>query len=254
MYFCTNANFMFSIFSSKKLLADKLGEFTDIHNHILPGIDDGAKTPEDSFELLMHFKELGITNLICTPHTMSDFYPNTPATITGAKQKLQDFLNEKNAPDFKIRASSEYMMDSGLVDLLDSKQILPLKDQYVLVEMSYLQPPVNLREILFKVGNAGFVPVLAHPERYAFYHNKYDTYTELKSICKFQLNALSITGYYGPGIAKTALKLLDDNMFDFIGTDTHHMRHIENLKKAKFPGKYEQVLEGIISNTTGTFS
>ena len=120
--------------------------------------------------------------------------------------------------------------------------------------MSYLQPPVNLREILFKIGNAGFVPVLAHPERYAFYHSKYDTYTEFKSICKFQLNALSITGYYGSGIAKTALKLLNDGMFDFIGTDTHHMRHIENLKNAKYPGKYEQALERIISNTTATFS
>ena len=245
---------MFSIFNSKKLLASKLGGFTDIHNHILPGIDDGAKTPEDSLKLLKHFRELGITNLICTPHTIQDFYPNTPASIQGAQQNLQDFLDVKQETDFKIRASSEYMMDSGLVDLLEAKHILPLKDQYVLVEMSYLQPPVNLREILFKVGNAGYTPVLAHPERYAFYHNKYDTYTELKSICKFQLNALSISGYYGPGIAKIALRLLAENKFDFIGTDTHHMRHIDNLKKVKFAGKYEQELERIISNTTETFS
>ena len=245
---------MFSIFSSKKLLASKLGEFTDIHNHILPGIDDGAKTPEDSLQLLSNFKEMGITNLICTPHTMSDFHPNTPATITAAQQSLQDFLTEKGHTEFKIRASSEYMMDSAFTDLLETKAILPLKDQFVLVEMSYLQPPVNLREILFKIGNAGFVPVLAHPERYAFYHSKYSMYTELKSICKFQLNALSITGYYGPGIAKTALKLLDEEMFDYLGTDTHHMRHIENLKKAKFPGKYEQALDRIINNTTATFS
>ncbi|MCC4213779.1 tyrosine-protein phosphatase [Leeuwenhoekiella parthenopeia] len=245
---------MFSIFSSKKLLASRLGEFTDIHNHILPGIDDGAKTPEDSLELLSHFKELGITKLICTPHTMSDFHPNTPETICGAQNKLEKFLAEKGQDAFNIRASSEYMMDSAFTDLLEAKKILPLKEQFVLVEMSYLQPPVNLREILFKIGNAGFVPVLAHPERYAFYHSKYDTYTELKSICKFQLNALSITGYYGSGIAKTALKLLEDGMFDFFGTDTHHMRHIENLKNAKYPGKYEQALERIISNTTETFS
>lgn len=245
---------MFSIFSSKKLLVSLLGEFTDIHNHILPGIDDGAKTPEDSLELLTHFKEIGITNLICTPHTMSDFHPNTPETILDARKRLLDFLSKQNQEDFKIRASSEYMMDNAFTDLLENKNILPLKDQFVLVEMSYLQPPVNLREILFKIGNAGFVPVLAHPERYAFYHSKYDTYTEFKSICKFQLNALSITGYYGSGIAKTALKLLNDGMFDFIGTDTHHMRHIENLKNAKYPGKYEQALERIISNTTATFS
>ena len=224
-------NLMLSIFSSKKYLVNKLGKFTDIHNHILPGIDDGAKTPEDSLKLLAGFKEFGITDLICTPHTMSDFYANTPDTILGAEQSLKSFLKENNQNDFNIRSSSEYMMDSGLVDLLENKQILPLKDNYVLVEMSYLQPPVNLREILFKIGNAGFTPVLAHPERYAFYHAKYDTYTELKSICKFQLNALSISGYYGPGIAKTALRLLAENMYDFIGTDTHHMRHIDNLKK-----------------------
>ena len=245
---------MFSIFSSKKFLVSKLGEFTDIHNHILPGIDDGAKTPEDSLKLLAGFKEFGITDLICTPHTMSDFYANTPQTILGAEHTLKSFLTENNRADFKIRSSSEYMMDSGLVDLLDSKQILPLKDNYILVEMSYLQPPVNLKEILFKVGNSGFIPVLAHPERYAFYHAKYDTFKDLKNICKFQLNALSISGYYGPGIAKIALKLLSEDMYDFIGTDTHHMRHIENLKKVKFAGKYEQALERIISNTTATFS
>ena len=245
---------MFSIFSSKKFLAAKLGEFTDIHNHILPGIDDGAKTPEDSLQLLTQFKEMGITNLICTPHTMSDYYPNTPETILDAEATLKTFLKENGHSEFSIRSSSEYMMDSGLVDLLENKQILPLKDNFVLVEMSYLQPPVNLREILFKVGNSGFVPVLAHPERYAFYHAKYDTYNELKNICKFQLNALSPSGYYGPGIAKIALKLLSEGMYDFIGTDTHHMRHVENLKKVKFAGKHEQDLDRIISNTNANFS
>ena len=245
---------MFSIFNSKKFLASKLGEFTDIHNHILPGIDDGAKTPEDSLQLLTHFKELGITDLICTPHTISDYYPNNPQTILDAKHTLEAFLVEKNQNDFKIRASSEYMMDSSFADLIDSKNILPLKDNYVLVEMSYLQPPINLREILFRLGNAGFIPVLAHPERYAFYHKTMDVYTELGAICKFQLNALSISGYYGPGIEKVALQLLNEGKYEFLGTDTHHMRHIEGLKKVKFAGKYELALDRIISNTKAIFS
>ncbi|MEZ7495185.1 histidinol phosphatase [Leeuwenhoekiella aequorea] len=245
---------MFSIFNSKKFLASKLGEFTDIHNHILPGIDDGAKTAEDSLKLLSNFKELGITNLICTPHTISDYYPNTPDTILAAKQELEDFLIQNNLKDFTIKASSEYMMDSSFANLIDEKKILSLKDNYVLVEMSYLQPPINLREILFKLGNAGFIPVLAHPERYAFYHKTYDVYNDLASICKFQLNALSIGGYYGPGIAKIAQQLLTDGKYEFLGTDTHHMRHIEGLKNVKFAGKYELAIDRIISNTNATFT
>ena len=245
---------MFSIFNSKKKLASKLGEFTDIHNHILPGIDDGAKTPQDSLMLLKEFKELGITNIICTPHTISDYYPNTPQTITEAEHILKDYLADKNHNEFKIRSSSEYMMDSSFVEMIDAKNIIPLKDRLVLVEMSYLQPPINLREILFKMGNAGFTPVLAHPERYAFYHKNYAIYEELGSICKFQLNALSISGYYGPGIAKIALQLLAEDKYAFIGTDTHHMRHIEALKNVKFAGKYELQLDKIIQNTNETFS
>lgn len=242
---------MLNIFSKKTFLVDLLFNFTDMHNHLLPGIDDGAESVKKSITLISAMKELGFSGSISTPHTMNDYYPNTPATITNAKEELANTLVNVGI-DFKLSCASEYMMDGHFLDILDKKEILPLKENYILVEMSYLQPPLNLEEIIFEISKNDFIPVLAHPERYNFFHATPQKYELLKQRgCKFQLNMLSLSNYYGSSTKKTAYKLIEDGYYDFIGSDIHHERHIINLKNLKIKNKS---VEQLIDKTKEIFS
>jgi protein-tyrosine phosphatase len=247
---------MFSIFQKNEFLIDHLEGITDIHNHILPGIDDGAKNKDESIDLLKQFKEIGIEKFICTPHIMSDFYPNTNVTIG---KSLKTLISEiKSHPEFKnvqINAAAEYMMDQAFIDLLENEKLLVLKDNMVLVEMSYFQAPINLNEILFKLTTKGYKPVLAHPERYAFFHSKdLRKYEDLKYRgCMFQINSLSLTNYYGRGINKTALQLLNRGMIDFIGSDIHRVQHHTHLKEIKMSRSVSKLLRPVIQKTKFTF-
>ena len=150
--------------------------------------------------------------------------------------------------DITIHAAAEYMLDSNFNKLLEEKKLLTLKDDKLLIEMSYFNAPVNLYEILFKIQIAGYSPLLAHPERYSFYHQKYNEYKKLKDAgCLFQLNLLSLTAHYGGKIQNIALKLLKDNMYDFVGSDTHNNRHLNTLEKIN-DHKVIKLIEPLLSN------
>lgn len=207
--------------------------FVDIHSHLLPGIDDGAKDLENSIQLIQKMASYGIKNFITTPHVLGDLYPNTPNIIKTKLKEIQVGLIKRNLNDISITAAAEYMMDEQFSALLeDNQELLTLKDNFVLVEMSYFSPPINLFDILFQLQLKGYKPVLAHPERYNSYHNNFEIYYKLKKAgCLFQLNLLSLTEQYGKGVTKTAEKLLKENVYDFVGTDTHHMNHLRLLKK-----------------------
>ena len=246
---------MFSIFQKKHFLRYHLDGFTDIHNHVLPGIDDGAADVEASLELVQSYENLGISNLIATPHVMNDYYPNTTRSINAALQLLEERLKALGK-NIKIKAAAEYMMDQSFLELLDGESLLCLRDNLVLVEMSYFQPPINLNEILFKLQTAQYKPVLAHPERYGFFHSKsLSKYEELKTRgCFFQLNILSIVGHYGKNIQEIAFKLLEKEMIDFLGTDTHQVRHLEKLSIAQVTKAQLELLLPVIERTKETFS
>jgi tyrosine-protein phosphatase YwqE len=172
----------------------------------------------------------GIKNFITTPHVLGDVYPNSSSTIKDKLKIVQDELKSQGIKDISIRAAAEYMMDEQFVKLLENDDILTLKDNYILVEMSYFNAPFNLFEILFEIQLKGYKPVLAHPERYNFYHNDFNNYYKLKKAgCLFQLNLLSLTPQYGSNVQKISSKLLQENMYDFVGTDTHHGKHLELL-------------------------
>ncbi|PKV65405.1 tyrosine-protein phosphatase YwqE [Polaribacter sp. Hel1_33_96] len=206
--------------------------FVDIHSHLLPGIDDGAKDLETSIALIQKMASYGIKNFITTPHILGDVYPNTPEVIKRKLKEVTDELKRRNLLDISISAAAEYMMDEKFTDLIEKEQLLTLKDNLVLVEMSYFSPPINLYEILFQLQLKGYKPILAHPERYNTYHNNFKEYYKLKRAgCLFQLNLLSLTEHYGKHIQKTTEKLLKENMYDFLGTDAHHHQHLETLQK-----------------------
>ncbi|WP_340077615.1 tyrosine-protein phosphatase [Leptobacterium sp. I13] len=246
---------MASLFSKKSFIADLLENFVDIHCHILPGIDDGASNSKVSITLIRKLKKLGIVHYIATPHVMFDYYPNTAYTIAEAYEKLQDALVKTNLSQITVSAAAEYMIDMHFEELLDTKNILPLKGTYVLVEMSYLQPPINLEATLKKIQDKGFLPVLAHPERYVYYHDKKMSYDYLKRLgCFFQANLLSFGPHYGKNVQKTAHYLLENGWIDFVGTDVHHIGHVNSLAELTVSSKTFEHLKPVIANTTRVFS
>ncbi|WJS94801.1 histidinol phosphatase [Flavobacterium johnsoniae] len=218
---------MLSFFKSKPILKDLLdGSFVDIHSHVLPGIDDGAQTISNSIALASSLEEIGVSQIITTPHINHYVWNNSPEIIKNKLQQTQNAFLESNiqAP---IQAAAEYFIDDWFANHFKEERLLTLKDNYVLVEMSYLNAPLTLYKTIFELQVAGYIPVLAHPERYTFFHTKFSEYKKLKDAgCLFQLNLLAAVEYYGSKIAKTADELLKKGMYDFCGTDVHHKNHI----------------------------
>lgn len=237
---------MFSIFSKKTFLKDLIpDEHVDIHCHVLPGIDDGAKSIDDAFSLTQSLKKLGFKHCIATPHIMGSTWENTPESISTAYEKLRA---EKEIP-LNLSYAAEYMIDPNFIQLYQTNSLLALKDNYVLVEISYLNPPVQLFDILFELQVAGYQPVLAHPERYIYYHKKFDQYYRIKNAgCFMQLNLLSTVGYYGPVVAEAAIKLLKAGLIDFVGSDIHHEKHIMAFEQKTLVKDHKPLLEAIARN------
>jgi len=246
---------MLSIFSKKYFLKDLLEGFVDIHNHILPGIDDGAKNTEESLKLIEGLMDLGFKQFMPTPHIMQDFYPNTYETIGDAYQKLLEDLPPRLLKEVTINPAAEYMLDNNFEMLLDTETLCPLSGKHILIEMSYFQAPINLEEIIFKLKTKGYTPILAHPERYAFYHNKPDYYRRLKTLgCYFQLNLLSLSEHYGKSVKKTAHYLIEEGLIDFVGSDVHNETHIHKISEITLKENNISKLNGIIAFTKHTFS
>ena len=218
---------MFSIFKSKPKLSDLIPEGTiDIHSHLLPGIDDGATDISNTIQLLEGIRKIGFTKCIATPHTLPEIWENTSNGIMETFHTTKNNL-EKPLQTMLHHVASEYMINEAFLDRLHSEPLLTIKDNIVLIEMSYMNPPLALKEIIFEIQIKGYQPLLAHPERYLFYHQNTKMYTTLKELdVKFQMNLLSSVGYYGSKVAIAADFLLKENYIDFVGTDVHHMKHI----------------------------
>ena len=223
---------MLTFFRSKPILKDLIPEYhIDIHSHLLPGIDDGARTFGDTLRLTQALQDIGISEFITTPHIIQHVWDNTHEQILDKKTTTVLEL-KKNNITVPFKAAAEYLMDDQFVRLFESHDLLTLKDNYVLVEMSYINPPIQLYSILFDLQVAGYIPVLAHPERYLFYHNNFNEYLKLKRAgCLFQLNLLSVVGYYGTAITKIAEQLLQKGMYTYVGSDVHHDNHINAFKQ-----------------------
>lgn len=223
---------MFTLFKSKPVLKDLIPDnHIDIHSHLLPGIDDGARTFEDTLRLTRALQGFGISQFITTPHIIQQVWENTPEQIR-SKETTTVMELKKQGTTVPFKAAAEYLMDDQFVRLFQSHNLLTLKDNYVLVEMSYINAPIQLYTILFDLQVAGYIPVLAHPERYLFYHYNFNEYLKLKAAgCLFQLNLLSVVGYYGLEIAKIAEQLLQKGMYNYVGSDVHHDNHIASFEQ-----------------------
>lgn len=224
-------------FFKKKTSSEYKGYFpitTDIHSHILPGIDDGSPDLETSIQLIQGLINLGITKSIATPHIISDLYRNTPETINAALNLLRNELKVQGI-NFEISAAAEYMMDTYFLELLQKKQpLITLSENIILTEFSYASMPEEPSKISFEIQIAGYKPILAHPERYPYYYKNYKMYNQLADLgFLLQVNLLSLTGYYGKEAAKAAKYMLDNNLVAYLGTDLHHDRHLAALNDDK---------------------
>ena len=237
---------MLSFFNKKKVIPDYPG-FTwltqDIHSHLLPGIDDGSPDVETSIELLRSLGDAGIKKFICTPHIIGDMYRNTPETIHNALEKLRKAV--KNAGmQVELEAAAEYMLDDYFMELLRKKEpLLTLKKNYLLTELSYSAQPDRLEEISFEILTNNYQPLMAHPERYHYFHKNYKAYDHLKELgFLLQVNLLSLTGYYGKSVAKAAKHIIDSGLADFVGTDLHHSNHLSMLTDVRSIELFEKYL------------
>ena len=225
---------LFDFFKSSSKTNDEVSvDFSnlgvDLHSHLIPGIDDGSKSLEDSISLIKELKSLGFNKIITTPHIMSDYYRNTPDIILSGRDKVREELARLNI-DMPFDAAAEYYYDEYFVDILKSNKVITINNEYLLFELSYLTKPTGVREIIFEIQLKGYKPLLAHPERYPFYSLK--EYMELKEAgCLFQMNILSPTGHYGSNAVHNAELLIENQMIDFIATDLHHMQHIRLIRK-----------------------
>jgi tyrosine-protein phosphatase YwqE len=222
-------------------------DYVDIHSHLLPNIDDGATSIDATKNMMTDLLNIGFKEFITTPHVIKHVWDNSKLTIEEKHLQTCNEIKEMGISNsFKVAA--EYMLDDHFRTLISEEKLLTIKDNYVLVEMSYLNPPLALYDILFELQIAGYQPILAHPERYNFYHFALENYQKLKHAgCLFQLNLLSSVGYYGENVSKTADYLLKNNLIDFVGSDIHHDNHVASFDK-KIVLKNHDILKTVAQN------
>lgn len=216
---------------------------SDVHSHFIPGIDDGAKTIEDSVALITSMYHMGYKKVITTPHIMADYFRNTPEIIVFGLEKVRAALKQNNIP-IQIEVAAEYYVDFDFERKLDEEKLLTFGDNYLLFEISYLNAPNSLEHIVFKMQSMGYKPVLAHPERYNYWHPYFSNYEKIieKGVL-LQLNINSLTGYYTQSTKKVAELLIERNMISLLGSDCHHTGHIDLMKNVIYEKHLQQLME-----------
>ena len=199
---------------------------TDVHSHFIPGIDDGAATVEESIAMITAMHELGYKKFITTPHVMSDYYRNTPDIIMSGLDTVRSEVKKAGLP-VEVDAAAEYYIDFELLELIKNKKVLTFGKNYVLIEMSFMSEPPMLNEVIFELLTNGYHPVMAHVERYMFWHRDFEKFINMKERgALLQLNINSLTGYYSPDVKKMGEQLIEEGMIDLLGSDCHRLEHV----------------------------
>lgn len=205
----------------------------DMHSHLIPGIDDGSPDMETSLDLLRKFEALGYQKVLTTPHIMVDYYKNTSEIILSGLQELRAKARDANI-NLQIEAAAEYYLDEHFDKLIDEGDVLTFGKNYVLFELPFMAEPDMLKGTLFKLQMAGYQPILAHPERYLYWHRTPERLQELSDRdILLQLNINSLTGTYSPQVQKAAEWMIDRGLVDFLGSDCHHAGHLHLLQQAR---------------------
>ncbi len=223
----------------------------DIHSHLIPGIDDGIQSIDEGLEILREMAGLGYRKVITTPHTMPEFYTNTPETINSGLEKMQKAIKKAELA-IELEAATEYYLDETFIARLDNNEpLMTFGDNYVLFETGFINEPPFLKEATFKMTIKGYKPVYAHPERYLYLLENHQLLEEMVDRnVYFQLNLVALTGCYSKPIQKFAEKLIDKGLVSFVGTDCHNMAHIDLVKNATQLKYFKKLMELDLLNNT----
>lgn len=228
---------MFSLFSRKKniLQTNLLDGMTDVHCHLLPGVDDGVQREEEAVNSFQALSEMGVQRFYLTPHIMEEMSQNSRTYL---KERF-DAFKRKLPEGIEVKLAAEYMLDIAFSTHL-KEGLLTMGDKHVLVETSYLSPPPDMQSMLYELIVTGYTPIIAHPERYLYM--KRATYSELKEKgCKLQLNLLSLSGFYGGPAYENSVYLLKNNLYDYVGSDFHNLNKHRRGLSGLFPDCHQQI-------------
>lgn len=242
---------MFNWLKKKDIESQAMVLHTDVHSHLLSGIDDGVQALEQAEEIIRHFLQLGYTKLITTPHVISDSYRNTPEIIREKLQVLQVYLKGLSI-DIEIQAAAEYYLDDYVFKLIEQdKEVLTFGNKYLLFETNFLTEPLNLKEFIFMANVKGYKLVLAHPERYQYMYHNIDKAIDLMDRgVLLQVNINSIVGHYGSEVQSVAKKLIDRGWVHFLGSDCHHMQHAKLIEQAQTMKYFQKAVSLPLLNNT----
>lgn len=220
---------MFSIFK-KHITPDLSMLAIDLHSHLIPGIDDGSKTVEESLIMLKQLATLGYKKVITTPHVMSDYYPNNRKSIMDGLANLNLAIKTAGLA-IELEAAAEYFVDDYFMELLRTEEpLLTFSGKHILIEFSMMGESVDPLDIIFKLTARGYIPILAHPERYLYYQSRLNIFKEIYNQgCRMQVNLLSLCGHYGSKQKDLGWKLLKMGIVDYLGTDTHRTEHLQKI-------------------------
>jgi tyrosine-protein phosphatase YwqE len=215
----------------------------DMHSHLIPGIDDGSKSMEESLELIQRLASYGLRKVITTPHIMSEYYRNTPEIIRMGLEDLKKAANLSGI-SIEIEAAAEYYMDEIFLEKIKAgEEILSFGEGYILVETGFINKPQMLLDIIFHLEMAGFKPILAHPERYQYLIADKKLQEELiERNLLFQVNLLSLTGFYSKQVKDFGEMLIERNAVALFGTDCHNTRYLDMLETLP---KHQKIYEKI---------
>lgn len=216
---------------------------TDIHSHLIPGIDDGSPDMDTSLALLKELEMLGYKKIITTPHVKTEYFQNDVTKLDDLCERLRRAARFEGIK-LDIEVGAEHLLDEGVNQRIKNGQFKTFGDNYLLVELPFMFPPFGLDGYIFELQLAGYKLILAHPERYLYWLNDFNQFIRLKdSGVLFQVNIISLGNYYGKDVYNLAKKLIDNNMVELLGTDTHSAKHIEAVRKSCSSSLLKKLLE-----------
>lgn len=224
---------LLSIFKRQEQLppVDLSGLKVDIHSHLLPGIDDGAATMDDSIAMMWKFQELGYSKLIMTPHVMTGVYDNTTEIIQNKLVEVKAAAKEAGI-SLELECSAEYYLDEIFIEKIKSRDLIPFNGNHILFECSFRNESQIIDNAIFTLRSNGYQPVLAHYERYLYYHDRMDVVKRFRDLgVLIQVNINSVLGHYGPEVKKQTMRLIKENQVDLVGTDCHRIQHLQLLEE-----------------------
>ena len=217
---------------------------TDMHCHLVPQVDDGSKCIEESIECLNVLKAVGYNKVIITPHFQYPRFPNDEDDIRRRYEEVKQQAKGAGVDIDIAGIGGEYRIDSGFAKRLENPRFLKVGDRYVLVEFSLHQQMMGCDEMIFDMQMKGYEVILAHPERYPYLNVQGTRMEQLKNQgVFFQINALSLGGFYGEEARHKAYEMLEAGWVEFMGTDTHNTMYSQALIELSNDRKVEKVLE-----------